>query len=381
VDWITHALLGALIGEWIFGKRLGNRALAWGAFIGLLPEFDVFLYPLLDHARELEWHRGPSHSIFLAALVSYAGARGLEKIWKKDQISRAEAAYFVFTLLAAQLLVKCLTVKGAAVLWPILRKRVAFDVLNSTDYFFSLPLFVILVWMLCLRNPNPGKKSRGKKKPTISKRRKLGHWALGFCVAYIGLAIGMKSIAASGFTADLLRRKIPYERQMESPTPYNPLLWRAVIDRKEEFWVGYRTVFERHETPVRWTIYPKKADALAPVAEMRETKTLIKLCDGWYLARPHAKGAWLGDIREPEIRIWGSKKGMVDSQLKDLWLISIDSPSDALSPIIPDPEKTMASDRLQRMAGRIIGNRENWEANPRLTGLRSSLPEVLAVVE
>ena len=57
VDWITQAALGALIGELMMGKRLGNWALAWGALFGMMPELlEVLVSPLLDTARELAWY-------------------------------------------------------------------------------------------------------------------------------------------------------------------------------------------------------------------------------------------------------------------------------------------------------------------------------------
>ena len=41
VDSLTQATLGAAVGEMMLGKRLGNRALAWGALFGTLPDLDV----------------------------------------------------------------------------------------------------------------------------------------------------------------------------------------------------------------------------------------------------------------------------------------------------------------------------------------------------
>jgi hypothetical protein len=36
---------------------------------------------------------------------------------------------------------------------------------------------------------------------------------------------------------------------------------------------------------------------------------------------------------------------------------------------------------LRRMGHRIVGNRHEWEAIPRLAGVKGSLPEFLGVVE
>ncbi|NJM37182.1 MAG: hypothetical protein HC845_04535 [Akkermansiaceae bacterium] len=189
----------------------------------------------------------------------------------------------------------------------------------------------------------------------------------------------MKAIASAGFDADLARRGQKYEHRMNAPTPYNALLWRAVVDRGDEFWVGYHSVFESQDKPVRWTIYSKNAAMLGNSASTREVKTLTRFTDGWWIARTNAKGAWLGDMRAPESRIWGSKKGMVDSRLLLAWSIHPTVKKDRLRRIFPDQRN--ASDYLQRLAQRIIGNHESWEANPRLAGIAGSLPEFLAVEE
>ena len=70
---------------------------------------------------------------------------------------------------------------------------------------------------------------------------------------------------------------------------------------------------------------------------------------------------------------------MVDSRRAFSWVIDAAEKRDHLRPISPDREST--GDYLQRMAARAFGNRETWEANPRLAGVAGSLPEFLPVVE
>lgn len=380
VDWITQAALGALIGELMMGKRLGNWALAWGALFGILPELlEVLVSPLLDTARELASGRGLGHSLWVMALGSWGIAQGLAKLWQREKITKPQAGAFVFTVWSAHVLVDCFAVEGAAVLWPLVDKRVAFSFLYHFDFLFSGPLVVAVVWLAFLREPVAKKKTRVKKPTPPSKRRRLCHWGLGLSAAVALLAVGMKFVASAGFDADLARRGTKYVRRMESPTPFNFLLWRSVVDRGSEFWVGYRSVFERRESPVRWTVYLKSAETLTPVSALRETKTLTSISDGWWIARPHAKGAWLGDLRFPESRIWGSKKSMVDSRLAFSWVIDASEKQDHLR--LPSPVSDPAGDYLQRMAARMVGNRETWEANPRLAGVAGSLPEALPVEE
>ena len=379
VDWITQAALGALMGELMMGKRLGNRALAWGALFGMMPELlEVLVSPLLDTARELAWGGGIGHSLVVMALGSWGIAQGLAKLWKREKITKPQAGAFVFAVWWAHVLVDCFAVEGAALLWPVVEKRVAFNFLYHLDFLFSGPLVVAVLWLAILREP-VAKKTRARKNAPPSKRRKLCHLGLALSAAVALLAVAMKFVASAGFDADLARRRTQYERRMESPTPFNFLLWRSVVDRGSEFWVGYRSVFERHESPVRWTVYLKGTETLTPVSTLREAKTLTSISDGWWIARPHAKGAWLGDMRFPEARTWGSKKGMVDSRLAFSWVIDATAERDHLRQFSPDDEST--SDYLQRMAARTFGNRETWEAIPRLAGVKGSLPESLPVEE
>lgn len=368
VDSITQAALGAAVGEWMLGKRLGNRALAWGALFGTLPDLDVVLSPLLNNAWNLWWHRGPSHSLLVMTAASWFLAPRLAKLWKKDKISRERAGWFVFAAWSTHVLIDCFTVYGTSVLWPFSNHRVGFNHLFIIDFFFTLPMLVTLTWLAFLRT-----------KKQLPQRRRLNAWGLGLASAYALLSVGMKFVASAGFDADLARRGVTFERRMEAPTPFNILLWRSVVDRGDEFWVGYRTVFENRATPVRWTIYPRGAAALTGMEDLREVKTLQWFSDGWWIARPHAKGAWVGDLRFGESRTWGDKKTMVDSRLAFAWNVIPGASADRLHSL--HPARTNAGETLRRMGSRILGNRSEWEANPRLAGVTGSLPEFLAVEE
>ena len=58
MDSITQAVLGAAVAEaGMGGRRLGNKAILWGAALGTLPDLDIIAYPWLDQIQRLEWHR------------------------------------------------------------------------------------------------------------------------------------------------------------------------------------------------------------------------------------------------------------------------------------------------------------------------------------
>lgn len=368
VDSVTHAALGAAVGEMMLGRRLGNRALAWGALFGTLPDLDAAFSIFFGNATNLWWHRGPSHSLVVMVAAAWWLGPRLAKLWKKEKISRKQAGWFVFAAWFTHVLLDCFTVYGTSVFWPLPVPRVAFNNLFIIDPAFTLPMLVTLVWLAFLRT-----------KKEIPKRRKLNAWGLGISAAYVILSVMMKFTASAGFDADLARRKVVFQRRMETPTPFNILLWRAVVDRGDEIWVGYRSVFESRANPARWTIYPKGAEAVAGVKDSREFKNVAWFSHGWWIARKHVNGAWIGDLRFCEARSWGAKKGMVDSHLSFAWDILPNSSGERLRQV--SVSRKDSAGMLRRMVSRISGNREAWEANPRLADVTGSLPEFLPVTE
>jgi len=368
MDSLTQATLGAAIGEAVLGKKLGNRALLWGLLFGTLPDLDIIFSPLLDKARWLEWHRGGSHSLLLMVVASLLLAKPLARLWKREKISPARAGTFVFLVWSTHVLIDCFTVYGTSVFWPFSEYRVAFNHIFIIDLIYTLPLLVSLIWLAFYRT-----------KKQLTKRTRILKWGLGLSTGYIALTIGLKFLVSAAFDADLARRGITYERRMEAPTPFNTLLWRSVVDRGDELWVGYRSVFEMPAKPIRWTVYPREKEALAPFEGEREVETLKWFSRGWWIARPHAKGVWLADMRFGETRSHGAKPGLVDSRIMFSWSFLPAAERDRLRstpPSVRDPQ-----DALRRIGLRILGKTDQWEANPRLAGVPGTLPERLPVVE
>ena len=366
MDSLTQATLGAAVGEALLGKKLGNRAVAWGLLFGTLPDLDIIFSPFLDNARQLAFHRGASHSLLLMVIASFALAKPLANLWKKEKITPTRAGWFVFLAWSTHVLIDCFTVYGTSILWPFSETRVAFNNLFIIDPLYTLPLLVSLVWLCFCRT-----------KKTQKKRTRLLQWGLGISTAYVALTFGLKEIASSAFDADLARREITYERRMEAPTAFNTLLWRSVVDRGDELWVGYRSVFESSSDPVRWTIYPRRAETLAGMEKEREVATVKWFSRGWWIARPHAEGVWIADMRFGENRTYDDKPGMVDSRFVFSWSFLPKAEGERLHSERPEVRNKM--DSLKRIARRIF-TRDGWEANPRLAGI-PALPEFLPVRE
>ena len=66
MDSLTQITLGAACGELVLGKKIGNRAMLWGAIGGTIPDLDVLANFFMSEMGALAFHRGITHSFFFA---------------------------------------------------------------------------------------------------------------------------------------------------------------------------------------------------------------------------------------------------------------------------------------------------------------------------
>ena len=78
MDSLTQIVLGAACGEVVAGKKIGNRAMLWGAVGGTIPDLDVFATFVTDELTATAFHRGFMHSFLFAALAPWVFAKMAE---------------------------------------------------------------------------------------------------------------------------------------------------------------------------------------------------------------------------------------------------------------------------------------------------------------
>ena len=72
MDSLTQIILGAAVGELAAGRKIGNRAMLWGAIAGTIPDLDVMIGSLfMNEINGLAFHRAITHSIFFAIVFSF----------------------------------------------------------------------------------------------------------------------------------------------------------------------------------------------------------------------------------------------------------------------------------------------------------------------
>ncbi len=369
VDSITQAALGAVMGELVLGRQIGRRAIGWGALFGTLPDLDVVLAPLLDTARMLRWHRGLSHSILIMFAATIWLAKPLSIHWKKDKVTPQRAALFVFLAWSTHVLIDVFTVYGTRIFDPFSGYPVSTDNLFIIDPVFTIPLLVAVVIGLFVQ-PKDWKKGKGIRS---------AWWCLGISCFYVGLSFWAKHTVSRQVEGDLARRGVTWQRRMEAPTPFNILLWRTLVDRPGEIWIGYRSVFDDPKLPVRWVIVPKGEAAMARHADAREVKTVREFSKGWWIAREAPGGLWLADLRFGEGRAW-DERGVA---LRPSFAWDYDAAKEKDRLHARSPEARGGMEMLRRMFRRVFGETEAMDSSggnsmPRLIGNPGVIQEYLS---
>ena len=73
MDLLTQIVLGAACGEIALGKKIGNKALLFGAIGGTIKDLDVFIGKLLytNEIQAVAFHPGFMHSLLFVVLTAF----------------------------------------------------------------------------------------------------------------------------------------------------------------------------------------------------------------------------------------------------------------------------------------------------------------------
>ena len=94
MDTLTHIVLGACIGEAIAGKQLGKKAIILGAVAQNIPDIDFVASFWLPTVSDVLAHRGFTHSILFALLVSPLLAYCSGRLFRSGGLSFGKWALF-----------------------------------------------------------------------------------------------------------------------------------------------------------------------------------------------------------------------------------------------------------------------------------------------
>ncbi|MCZ7684919.1 MAG: metal-dependent hydrolase [Sandaracinaceae bacterium] len=271
MDSITQGLLGAAIAEAGFRRRLGGRAVAWGALCGVAPDFD-FVAMIAGEWNELVHHRGVSHS--LVALTVVAPILGaLARRWPgQKQGSTLDWIHLTWWALITHPLLDTCTSYGTQLLAPLSDHRFAIDAVSIVDIAYTIPLLLAVLRARWGRDQR-----RSARFAAAMLALTTAYLGAGFVQSQRAIAWAEEELAAEGF-ASVETRALP--------TLGNLLVFRALArDGEGRYRVAILSL-SAPRTP-RWYAVRDDEDPLVAAARETERGRLFE----WFAMRFFARRA------------------------------------------------------------------------------------------
>ena len=318
MDSLTQIVLGAAVGEVVLGKKIGNKAMLWGAIAGTIPDLDVYQSLFYDKLTANELHRGFSHSILFSIIFAPILA------WLVKQKEKITLAILLIIILgyplisAGNLLVQailaiillalliivyrhkfdtghlanqkdwtrlmfwslithpildCHTTWGTQLLWP-LKAKLAWNNIFVLDPLYTVP-FLILVTIAMFYS----RQSSTRKWLVIS--------GISISSLYMIWSLGVKWHTYTIFEKNLANQGIEYSRLTTVPTPFNTFLWSGTADSDSFYYNGLYSIFDK-EPQIQFSKIPTYHKNIAQFQDKESVDRLIFLSKNWYVLRENA---------------------------------------------------------------------------------------------
>jgi len=261
VDSITQGLLGATIAEAGWRERLGGRAVVWGAFVAIAPDFDIAA-GLAGEWASIIHHRGVSHSWLVeTAVAPLLGWLAWRTIGKREGRWWTWAHLTWWALVTHPALDVC-TAYGTQLLAPVTTHRYAIDAVSIIDLFYSVPLFVAVLF------------SRfGKDR---ARARKVAIGALAISTLYLGAGLVQSQRAIARAEADLARIGDFEPVETRALPSFANIVVHKVISRDDRGRFRLAIASSTHDHALEWTAVAHEDDPLVERARRSETGRLLQ---------------------------------------------------------------------------------------------------------
>lgn len=281
MDSLTQIVLGAAVGEAVLGKKVGNKALLYGAIAGTIPDLDTFASYFTDTVTAIEIHRGFTHSIVFAVFFAPVFGWIISKIEKKSLANWRDWSWLMFWGFFTHPILDSFTTWGTQLFWP-LDIRLEFKNIFVIDPLYTLPFLIFLI--LAMRS-----------KKGSERRKKLNNRGLIISSAYLLLTIGIKSITYNKFQNALEDHNIAYKHLQNKPSPFNTILWTANVETDDAFLIGDYSFFDTK--PIEFRRFSKNHHLLGDLANRDKIMRLIRVSKGWFIISKKEGEIFFHDLR------------------------------------------------------------------------------------
>lgn len=336
MDSLTQIVLGASMGEMVAGRKIGNKAMIWGAIAGTIPDLDVFggIFGM-SVEDALAFHRAISHSLFFAVIAPlllalytwwYYGNNHHQK--KPMKIITATAAILFmcfcgtivnFIPFVATQKISWITVGIVVLLVGFLSYRLITNYVNKQkdSVTMSYSRWYLLFFLAVVTHPildcctgygtqlfQPFSDMRlawnnisvadplytlpflillilaATRHKTNRWRSILNYMAFGWSMLYMMWTVRNKYIVDQVFEHSLQQEQVNYSRCMTTPSILNNVLWHCIAEGDSVYYDGYYSLLDK-EKVVKLNVIEKNHELITNYDDKR-IKILTWFSNGYY---------------------------------------------------------------------------------------------------
>lgn len=331
MDSVTQIVLGAAVGEAVLGKKVGNKAMLYGAIAGTIPDLDVMASHVTDTVTALAVHRGFTHSIVFSVL--FAPVFGwLVSRYESLRDFRSWSWLFFWAFITHPIL-DSHTTWGTQLFWPF-DLRLAFKTIFVIDPMYTLPFLVFLILAML-------------QKRTAPKRQFYNRLGLYVSTGYLLFTFLLKWIAFTQFESALKEQNISYSQLDTRPSPMNTILWSANVDTDAAYLLANYSLFDSR--PITFESYPKNHHLLGELINEEPVQRMISISEGWYTISQKEGRLYFNDLRFGLLSLESNAQDFVFS-----YQIDSDASSQVTFTEVPKDKrdgKKLLADLWQRVKG------------------------------
>ncbi len=266
MDSLTQIVLGAAVGEAVLGKKVGNKALLYGAIAGTIPDLDSFAPLFTDTLTSIEVHRGFTHSIFFSVLFAPIFGWLISRIEKRTEVRWQDWSWLMFWGLITHPLLDAHTTWGTQLFWP-LDLRLAYKNIFVIDPLYTLPFLVFVILVM-------------RSKTGSAKRKRYNNLGLIVSSVYMICTIALKGITYYKFKEALEKQDITYNQIQTRPSPFNTIMWSANVELENRYLLADYSIFD--SKPILFKAIPKNHDFADQFKNEKDLQRIIDISQGWY---------------------------------------------------------------------------------------------------
>ncbi|MEM1327000.1 MAG: metal-dependent hydrolase [Bacteroidota bacterium] len=337
MDSLTQITLGAAVGEVVLGRRVGNKAMIWGAIAGTIPDLDILADFATDNISATAFHRGITHSIPFAIIAPFALGWLVHRLygqeWSKSKLAfRDLGGVYLFLVVLCSIGAAVLPIPFGDVLpigavvsagivgfvmvsWVYRRTRKLGAIEGNPSWrawswLFFWGIFTHPMLDACtaygtqLFQPFSDFRVNWNTISVVDpiytipflicviiasrltrhspKRAWFNRVGIALSSAYLLFTVFNKVRTDRIFERSFVEQNIDYQRYTSSPTIFNNILWQAVAETDTAYFEGRYSLFDTQKRVRHFGHLPKNHELLAPYQNQRVVEILKWFSDDYY---------------------------------------------------------------------------------------------------